>query len=434
MEIDKELDLSHCTKMTTIKSGAFSSYYTSKITLPDSITSIGSHAFYDSYLTSIDIPSKVTTIGNNAFEYAYALTSVNMPEGLLTIGDNAFKDSNELASVDIPTTVQTIGDYAFNTCTSVDLGGCGNLTRIGSYAFYNSSNVNLDGCSKLTTIGQYALYSATSLDFTDCTSLSSIGDYALHSVSVADLSNTKLTSISGMVFTMGGTSTYNLTRVVLPSTLISIGGFTDWEYCTVEIDITRCTNLTTIEDNAFRAGQELQMTLNGLGNSNNLTTIGDYAFYGHADCTIFSSDAVYFDHTKLETIGDNAFYGCGLYWVFLPSTIKSIGYKAFSTSSLMGMDLTNCTNLQYIGSGAFEECGMIEEIYIPASVTQIGVGAFLNTSVTITFEATSTWYYTTSETNWKGFTGGDMCSNPTSSMFTDAYENSYVNCYWYRVG
>ncbi|MBR5701209.1 MAG: leucine-rich repeat domain-containing protein, partial [Oscillospiraceae bacterium] len=139
---------------------------------------------------------------------------------------------------------------------------------------------------------------------------------------------------------------------------------------------------------------------------NDVTSIGDYAFYG---CTYLT----YVDlPANLTRIGVRAFSGCtalnqitirgsnssGLQ---LPTTISSIGSYAFENCSRLtngfsipsrvtaiseGM-LSGCEGLTTvglpsgaisIGNNAFQGCRNLESIEIPSGVTSIGSGAFQN--------------------------------------------------------
>ncbi|MEL3899817.1 MAG: leucine-rich repeat domain-containing protein [Treponema phagedenis] len=133
------------------RSGAFSgcSGLTS-LTLPDGLTSIGINAFVDcSGLTSIDLSActKLTSIGFGAFRGCSGLTSITLPDGLTSIEYDTFSGCSGLTSIDLSacTKLTSIGNGAFYDCsglTSITLPD--GLTSIGHYAFA--------GCSKLTSV------------------------------------------------------------------------------------------------------------------------------------------------------------------------------------------------------------------------------------------------------------------------------------------
>lgn len=95
----------------------------------------------------------------------------------------------------------------------------------------------------------------------------------------------------------------------------------------------------------------------------NLTTIGNYAFY----C-----------YTTLENIS-------------IPDTVASIGTFAFSKCTNLSLSSLP-TGLTSIGDNAFYECNKITEITIPAGVTTIGSEAFASCTglTTVTFKGKPT--------------------------------------------
>ena len=81
---------------------------------------------------------------------------------------------------------------------------------------------------------------------------------------------------------------------------------------------------------------------------------------------------------SVKTIGECAFgWGKISKLTFVRgSLLESIGRNAFNSSPLQGvLDLRPCTKLTTIGEGAFQKCTMTD-LYLPASVTKLGVNAF----------------------------------------------------------
>ena len=131
--------------------------------------------------------------------------------------------------------------------------------------------------------------------------------------------------------------------------------------------------------------------ITALNLSNEITTIGNYAFYG---CSNISSVTI---HEGVTSIGYFAFYGC--------SKLETVNFNAISCSSVGSNNYNffyNCTSIKTLNIGAnvktipdyaFNGCSGISLIDIPNSVTSIGEAAFYNcsniTSVTIPEEVTS---------------------------------------------
>ncbi len=116
--------------------------------------------------------------------------------------------------------------------------------------------------------------------------------------------------------------------------------------------------VTKIAENAFKNNTSLQTVTYAYGDTNyNLTTIGDFAFQGCINLTVFgpntSAEGIRFPKT-VEEIGRGAFSNC--------SSIKSVTFPATS----------KCTS---IGQNAFYDCGATS-INVPALVNSIDYGAF----------------------------------------------------------
>ena len=279
------------------------------VTIPEVIddlpvTSIGDGAFYAfSGLTNLAIPNSVTNIGNWAFYGCTSLTNPALPNSVIRIGDSAFRSCFSLTSLTISNSVTSIGSYAFFYCI--------NLT-------------NITISESVTSIGSKA--------FADCPSLVAI---------MVDAHNPFYSSVDGVLFNRnqsmliqypgGKSGAYNF-----PNQVSSIG---DWAF-------GYCSVLTSL-------------TLN-----NNITNIGDGAFYGSSLVMLTIGDG-------LAHIGNLAFYHCySLASVNLPDTVATIGDKAFG----FNLNLTNITlgkGVTSIGYGAFSWCSSLTSIVIPIRVTSL---------------------------------------------------------------
>ncbi len=350
------------------------------VTIPESVTMIGDRAFYNCQkLTTIKIPSKVTYIGKGAFYDCYALTSVNIPDGITSIEQDTFYYCYSLTSITIPDSVTTIGDYAFYNCNSLSsVTISDNVTSIGIYAFAYCYDIpTLTIPEKVESIGSWAFTKCNSFEsvkipdgvktigrgaFNGCShitiatipqSVTSIGVSAfadcdlLTAVNVA-YGNTDYKSVNGVLFDYA-----QKTVLCYPA------GKTSVSY-------TIPTNVTSIGDFAFYGCSYL----NTVSIPDSVTKIGEYAFY---ECVNLKSMTI---PDGVKIIEDYTFYDCySLSSITIPDSVISIGGRAFyycvSLSSITIPD-----SVITIGERAFYYCKTIPSISIPSSVIKIDSGAF----------------------------------------------------------
>ena len=254
---------------------------------------------------------------------------------------------------------------------------------------------------------------------TDFPTISSIPWYSNRTSIKSVYINNGVTSISGSAFC----SCYALTSVTIPSSVTSIGSFA-FDYCRCLSSVVIPNSVTIIDNCAFRNCSDLISIIVAPGNPKydsrnncnaiietatntliigcqntiiptNVTSIGDYAFYGQSKMTSITIPS------SVTSIGDGAFVECNslpiiesiryadTYLIGVvdknlstynirPET-KFIGQNAFSLCrKLTALSIPN--NVTSIGGGAFNSCGKLVSITIPSSVINIANTAFSNCS------------------------------------------------------
>ncbi|MBR1655176.1 MAG: leucine-rich repeat domain-containing protein [Prevotella sp.] len=272
------------------------------------VYSIGETATVTGYTgdaTEITIPATiqevaVTQIGESAFEGNTTITKVGFDaNGSYTIGKKAFKGCTAFSN--IPTggaAVTAIGESAFEGCTSLYTTG----SNASTLSFVNAVTVGkkaFRGCTKLSTLYFTNATSIGDSAFMGCTKIVNIrNNEVLEEIGVAAFYNCQNLATIGPDGTTKGI--FKLPKIQDVSNYAFYGNY--YGATTVELPI-----VTRIGKHAFRnpfSGANKLTTITG---GENLTSIGDSAFYG---CNV------------LKTIGDTE----GL--VYIPK-VANAGYRTF---------------------------------------------------------------------------------------------------------
>ena len=283
-------------------------------------------------ILSLRIESGVTNIGNSAFFSCSNLTSVTISEGVISIGSWAFYSCN-LTCVTLPVSVQSIGTSAFSRCSDLrDIyygGSIGALKRM-------TSNINLPS--------ECTLHGATSdVDNGAC------GEHLAWKLSTAGI-----LTISGS----GDMRNYY-------SDGISNGA--PWNTYREQINtVVLESGITSIGDYAFTKFDNL----NDIQIPDSVTSIGEWAFY---NCGSLASVKI---PACVTSIGERAFYRCkGL--TSADISASTIGNYAFYNCIVL-TSVTIQNGVRSIGDYAFADGSKLASISIPASVAQVGKGAFVS--------------------------------------------------------
>ena len=296
------------------------------VSYPTSLTTIGEWALGEcESLAEVDLSgcTKLTTIMSDAFAYDKALSNLTLPAALQTIGKLAFIDCNALTEITSLATVPPTltgadsGEDAFSGVpkdipVNVPIGtraayttalGWKEFTNINDGQCGDDANWSFDNVTKILTI----------------TGTGAMWNYEMNTNKAPwDKFKPEILSIvlSEGITTVGDFAFYNCISaqsVAIPTTLTSIGTYS-FHRCLVlpSIDLSKCTNFTTIMLNVF--------------------------WY----CPALSS---FNFPTSLETIGEGVFWNCG---------------------SLTTVDLSKCTKLTSIANNVFFLCFKLASVKLPA--------------------------------------------------------------------
>ena len=321
---------------------------TGSLSIPSSVT-------YTSYENGNYVPRiySVTAVADSAFYACYGLAgTLTLPESIVMIGNCAFYYCNLTGDLVIPENVETIGKWAFAWCdftsihyNAIDCTSIGLMEGEYYYAFW--CNYSLQEIVIGDNVIQIPAFAFTNHTSPSCTldlghSVQIINEYAFY-----NWSNVNPNPNPGLVGDL-----------VIPTSVIEIGN-SAFQGC------TGLTGVLTISENVTRIGMR-----------------------GFVNCG-FSS--IHFNATNCESMGLDESYQY-IYYVFwqnynlqeivIGENVTQIPDFAFGARTSQNCHLTFLGNsVTRIGSYAFihdeeDDLGLVGELVIPSSVTEIGYNAF----------------------------------------------------------
>ena len=143
-------------------------------------------------------------------------------------------------------------------------------------------------------------------------------------------------------------------------------------------NLSECTELTTIGEDAFRDSGKISIAI-----PDSVTTIEARAF--QAGCK--TGSVTISQSSKLQVIGDNAFNSCmAITTLYIPSSVTSIGEHAFhGCSSLKTLENFENCQITALKVSTFEGVTAMKTIKIPKSVTTIENAFIGNKSLTTVY-------------------------------------------------
>ena len=365
--------------------------------IPDNITMIAESAFAgDADLKEVVIGSNVKTIGSAAFQYCTALETVTISENVETIGSHAFANCTSLQNVTLPSTVTVLNEYAFYNCESLESISLKHIRQIRESVFFSCTALeSVEFSSELEKIGSWAFSQCNSLQsisFDSVTQLTEIDDYAFTGCSML-----RSIEIPDGVRRIGILAFYECSRlssVSIPASVESIDfgafNYTRW-YQDRKDDYLIVGDGVLIKCTVHPS----ELDLSGKG----IKAIGSSAFYNavaHDEAAVYGYK--YADILEnivipegVREIAKSSFAGC----IYLKNItlnhdlirVDDGAFNLFVTSAVASakVNLENCTQLEYIGSYAFQGCYGIENLALPDSVTHIGEYAFESTKAQSNF-------------------------------------------------
>jgi hypothetical protein len=352
-----------CTNLTTVD-----------FSVCTNLTSIRNRIFKNSGIRYVSFPSSLTDFSNNVFENCSQLQQLtftgfllpnfgtscflNINTGVIAyMSVGAFNNPDNTASKSVmtsnnpPITIKT--SFVYNGITYDILTGStvavgNNPTASGSITIPNQVTNNLVTYT-VVAVADNAFetnQNITSIDLSECSSLTTIGNFAFAG--------------------QGDSSLSSIQTVILPSSIIGIGESAFKFSRLSSINISVCSNISSIGIAAFY--NCIYLTSANLSNCTNLTSIPNFAF---DQCTSLTSVNLS-NCNNLTSIGQNAFRYSKISSITFPSSITNIGSSAFDgCPNLTIIDLSVCTNNLTLGQAAFIYCNNLQSVIFPSNITNI---------------------------------------------------------------
>ncbi len=383
----------------------------SNIFIPQSVESIA----VDAFVGCSGLQSYVVDENNSFYSSAYGAmfnkdqteiyhypiastqTSYVIPTSVLSVSAYAFYGANNLQTLTIPTSVVYFGEDAFGLChnlTTIYYNAVAAYTQDDACVFVGAGR---DGSGINVIVGDDVVLIAKNL-FNDA-------DIFITALTLGN----SLEVISENAFL--GADSITLT---IPSTVITIGNnaFGDNKaLTTINYNAINATDL--LQDNGVFASAGIDSSGITVNIGSEVTHIPNYLF-GRGTTYELNITTLSYGGSSLDSIGSYAFYGANLISITIPTSVTSIGEKAFADNTLVqtlnfnASDITDnlpsdgiFSNLgNAIGEGIFVEVvigatvknipnyfnnGLIKVANVSIGSTvleRVGASAFLGTSIT----------------------------------------------------
>lgn len=313
---------------------------------------------YADKIKSIDIRDGVDGIDDNCFYGLPYVEDVSIADSVCSIGDYAFYGNTSLSYVELPDELTSLGEGAFNRTglERVDIND--KLGPIGSCAFAETKMKNVYIPENVGYIGDKAFgYISGEFGYEADAEFVIFGEKG--SVAYEYASNNMFVFREPYSGTMGLDIQWSFDPESGTLTFSGTGDMTDYDSEHLKPWDSRSNPCI---------GYITKVVV-----KDGITSVGDYAFSDFHNNHI--GDVELADSVK--KIGENAFSGCNeLTQINYPTSLASIGYSAFTDCAMLeNPEFPDTANFTEIGGYAYFNCDF-DSVEIPSSVTTIGKKAF----------------------------------------------------------
>ncbi len=303
------------------------------------------YTYHACQLENVDL-SACERLGKFAFAYCREMKDVKLSDAITEIPEYAFGGCISLENIDLSKVV-TVGDNAFaedGKLKQIDLSAC---ERLGEYAFvYGKSLESVKLNANGTEIGEGAFSYTDKLTTVENLGASKvIGDYAFAYAALTQADLTACESLGTAAFLKEDLTPF---QVTLGEKLAELGD-NPFAMCRLDLKRTETGSFNGVEKLSFIHSYAISDTVY-------VENSGLYCMASNGPVLIAytGDDSGYTVQPGTVRIGSMAFAGSDIQRVTLPSTLKSIGHKAFY----------GCGKLTMVVSGSYE-APVLEEEFDP---------------------------------------------------------------------
>lgn len=347
------------------------------ITFNEGLSVIGAGAFKNcASLEDISLPDSLKTIDRYAFADCVKLSDVNLGKGVESLGENSFAGCKKLISFSIPQSVKEIKSSVFSSCNMlsyiyIDGNTTPTLDQNGFADTLKSLRIFVPGflLPKFLSATNWRYYSDKILSKQNICVDEGYENYVIEHI---ENQNYRLLSY------IGTENDVNIEFDINGKHITEIGRYAFNQF---PQKIILAEGILSINDYAFANASNLKE----IEISGTMKNIGNYAFYNifsleKTKIRDFVNDKIIIP--ELTTIGNYAFYGTSLKSMAIPAKVSSIGNYAFSAPKEAFLENIvfemSAQGFLGIGNYAFMNNKKIVSITFNGFVDKIGAGAFNN--------------------------------------------------------
>ena len=350
-----EIDASQAS-ITSIGSYSFAETKITSLSFNDGLETINSVAFSGSCIANITLPITLKELNNQALYGAIYLKNITLPSKITKIGDQAFYNCRSLMYIEIPASVTAFGSSVFGSCNPniqiVFLNESRFVIKNNALYFENRTLSDYFGTDENTELVIPSFCKEIPAKIFQSKKLKTVSfEENMQSLTIGESAFSQSTIVS----------------IAFPSCLSSIGKSCFYKCAKLQSISFEGTSVKEIPNNCFYECTKLKTVY---FDNSKITTINEYAFFSTG------IENVDLRKSPLTTIGKYAFSKSKIISIDLPQTLKTIGLRAFSESSLKTISFDAKTIIQTIDMFAFYKCTSLSNASLCDSLSQLSESTF----------------------------------------------------------